>query len=574
MPEEEYTPVEIKEPNPAFARHGDRAVVISETAKYLAGIDQTGKRADLSLARTLISRTISDLQNWEDESEVEWPEESSNQRSEKPILKTKVPDREHPVSKGHSVFPKGVSDFDDFDGLRTVTFATLERLSEEDQIQATEWILRNFDKVRVIDWSDFSVDFIKYLEKSRDRQANVDQLFEHVYSRRSEYTYRIFEGAVEVDNFIDSLWSDINLSLVSKDFLNYLATQDDDDKIRTYLGMWVDQHTFPYAINDVRKLQKEEVDPKIERIGRILLGFEPDDDSVRFHTALDDIYQIVDFEHYPPNISATEHELNLVQQIINEQGSSTIVDMGCGTGRISNGLAARGVENVIGVDHSVDNVKQARLDDTTGSVQYYLGDWEHSGLKNESVSMLMSLGRNATHAERDVEFLKFMDEVSRVLEEGGVLLIDFPNPNIAGYLESKKRYLTMLQNLGIPVDPEDPEHLKSFPYIVDSPDGENMYNRWVPQIGDVAGTIRRMGYDVEIADTEPIANSKGDENIYLLAKKKKTTNKLEGETTKGKFGSIKEVLDYWIGNEQQMKSEHEKDREFVEKIEAQVKSEI
>jgi ubiquinone/menaquinone biosynthesis C-methylase UbiE len=98
---------------------------------------------------------------------------------------------------------------------------------------------------------------------------------------------------------------------------------------------------------------------------------------------------------------------------------STIVDLGCGTGRFSGALAVHFDAELIGVDPSHKMVKQAREKRSHGRVRYQLARAEALPLRSRSVDMVFM----------SMSFHHFVDrplaasECWRVLRAGGVVFI-------------------------------------------------------------------------------------------------------------------------------------------------------
>ena len=80
--------------------------------------------------------------------------------------------------------------------------------------------------------------------------------------------------------------------------------------------------------------------------------------------------------------------MNFVASCVGKQRLNTILDLGCGTGRFSESLAAHFEAEVIGIDPSEKMLDQARRKLRDHRVRYQLGCGEEIPLANESVDLI------------------------------------------------------------------------------------------------------------------------------------------------------------------------------------------
>ena len=111
-----------------------------------------------------------------------------------------------------------------------------------------------------------------------------------------------------------------------------------------------------------------------------------------------------------------------------------------------------------------------------------------------------------------------MKQVYRSLKDDGEFVFDFPDPDKGAYKENRLQLLHSLQQLGLPIDET---FLPKLDYVVDSADGKNLYNRYVPQIDYLKELMAFHGFALEELQRTPIAgdNWLGSENVYFVAKK-------------------------------------------------------
>ena len=80
--------------------------------------------------------------------------------------------------------------------------------------------------------------------------------------------------------------------------------------------------------------------------------------------------------------------MNEIESHLDGQQITEILDLGCGTGRFSEGLAAHFDATVIGIDPSKKMLEQARAKKRDDRVQYFNGHAESIPLRAQSVDMI------------------------------------------------------------------------------------------------------------------------------------------------------------------------------------------
>jgi len=129
------------------------------------------------------------------------------------------------------------------------------------------------------------------------------------------------------------------------------------------------------------------------------------------------------FSSVTTNAERTENELEFIWRALQLQRGEAILDLGCGHGRIANGLAKRGAK-VTGVDVVPVVLDRARADASKigVAVRYLVGDirqLEDIGSFDAVILWFYSFGYHS-----DEENLQVLTAVWRVLKPGGRLLID------------------------------------------------------------------------------------------------------------------------------------------------------
>lgn len=534
----ESVPTHGLELNPVNVRNADIPSIIERAAGLLDSEAPIQLPADV--VKCLVSRGVSEslsLTGREDlMEEVLWIESSEGEYV-RPPANAAESGREY---RGKYKFQNGIGD-DGF-GLLELAFKAIDGLDNDDKRDITDWILKMHHLIpRIGIPGEVNYDFAlaSFINKAQNRAELLGLVMDYVYDNLDEYQYllpyEIVDSGARLNNLL------FNFRYETLDNLpEYLIDQADDIKVKKILGVWVDQMTYPRVINTLRAFVRSHPSDKarLERVGRMLMGAGPDDEAVKFHTNLGEIYGEVDFENYPANIAATEREVEMIMSLLKD--GDVVLDKGCGTGRISNMLAKKLHERnvkaresgekeirvkLFAFDSSEDNIIKAQEDDETHSVDYFLGNWNAVPLGNESVSLVIDLGRNNTHAESPQGLLDGLQGTVRVLKTGGSVLVDWPDPEKGEYLENRINYMMILRSLGIPIDPQNPEHLRNLSYVLDGPDGRegrysHIYNRYVPDMGLVRFIYQTAGLELQELGRQPIEGWRDSENIYFQAIKK------------------------------------------------------
>ena len=111
--------------------------------------------------------------------------------------------------------------------------------------------------------------------------------------------------------------------------------------------------------------------------------------------------------------------MNVIASCVGNQRLKTILDLGCGTGRFSEALAAHFDAEVIGVDPSEKMLGQAQRKLRDGRVRYECGSGEAIPLPNDSVDLVfMSM---SFHHFTDPKLVA--RECRRVLRDGAIALL-------------------------------------------------------------------------------------------------------------------------------------------------------
>lgn len=123
------------------------------------------------------------------------------------------------------------------------------------------------------------------------------------------------------------------------------------------------------------------------------------------------------------NAERTANELEFIWQVLQLRPGQTVLDLGCGHGRIANGLAERGAA-VTGIDAVPLFLERARADAAKAglSVDYREGDMRDLAGLGPFDAVILWFFSFGYHSDDDN--LKVLEAASRVLRPGGMLLID------------------------------------------------------------------------------------------------------------------------------------------------------
>ena len=111
--------------------------------------------------------------------------------------------------------------------------------------------------------------------------------------------------------------------------------------------------------------------------------------------------------------------MNFIASCTGKQRLKTILDLGCGTGRFSESLAAHFDAEVVGIDPSIKMLEQAQLKLRDRRVRYQPGHGEAIPLSNDSVDLIFT----------SMTFHHFADprlvarECRRVLHDGATVVV-------------------------------------------------------------------------------------------------------------------------------------------------------
>ena len=135
-------------------------------------------------------------------------------------------------------------------------------------------------------------------------------------------------------------------------------------------------------------------------------------------------YMVV-YRHRNWEIAAKE--VRKMAQWLHLPPNAAVLDIGCGMGRHSMALSDTGFE-VTGVDLSDTLLDVARQHDHSGKVQWRHGDMRKLPFADASFDATVNLFTSFGYFTLEEDNIQVVQQIRRVLKEGGTFLIDFLNP--------------------------------------------------------------------------------------------------------------------------------------------------
>ena len=126
------------------------------------------------------------------------------------------------------------------------------------------------------------------------------------------------------------------------------------------------------------------------------------------------------------NSKATEIEIGHFLEIAKLKPSDSILDLCCGQGRHSLELAKRGFHFVSGIDRSkyLIRLAKSRAQKSELTIKFSEGDARKIRLPDQAFNCVMIMGNSFGYFEKEHEDLLVLEEVNRLLLEGGLLYLD------------------------------------------------------------------------------------------------------------------------------------------------------
>jgi hypothetical protein len=137
----------------------------------------------------------------------------------------------------------------------------------------------------VLDWDDFNLCLMSFVRESKNPDLVFSKVGDAIYEQADRYHYKLQEyGWSWQESYVDNLVKELTFFQGTGLMLKYLCGLEDGDKTRKLLGIIVDDSSFPEVINSLRNYFNETKDRRATGVGRVLIGADPDDESVDFFT--------------------------------------------------------------------------------------------------------------------------------------------------------------------------------------------------------------------------------------------------------------------------------------------------
>lgn len=328
-------------------------------------------------------------------------------------------------------------------------------------------------------------------------------------------------------------------SLIYRSIPQELVGNPDVDRAVGHLMRWMGMASELNVMrglldqNDLPDSQRAAVGNMVKRV----LGFwgVVADNDAPVHTSLDQLYESIKFEEYKVSLDTAEPRRRMLVELMDSLGipkSARLLDLGSGTGWMTNALRESKYSQTYGIDYSRRHIQVAR--EAYGNY-YAQGDWyklaeevRSSETLPDQMDVILSMGRSLPHTEDEEHFLQVLDQVRGTLDEDGLFVFDMPDSEVGSYQANVQAYRRVLEGFGY-----TPEELADTWIVVDSPDGKNFFNRYTPPMSVVKELLTARGFELLELNVEgavegeqgiireELPNGKGDANIVYACRKKK-----------------------------------------------------
>ena len=231
------------------------------------------------------------------------------------------------------------------------------------------------------------------------------------------------------------------------------------------------------------------------------------------HTSLENLYAKIKFEEYRLSLQLEKQRIGEIITLLAELGihkDDSILDLGSGTGWLVGGLREEGFENAQGLELSDRNIQVAR--ERYGDF-FIQGNWKNIPTQLKDQKVIISKERTLPHVEDESGFYTVLAQVAARLAPDGFFIFDMPNPTKGTYKENLDRYRVAMKKFGY-----SDQELEDFWYVVDSPDGQNFYNRFIPSREKIEEMLNTVGFEIIEERQEEMPDE--NENMLFVCKKR------------------------------------------------------
>ena len=218
----------------------------------------------------------------------------------------------------------------------------------------------------------------------------------------------------------------------------------------------------------------------------------------------------IKFEEYKVNEKMNEGEVVLLEELIEEDEKA--LEMGCGTGRLMKELVKNG-RDVTGYDYTERHaqITKKSIEESGKEAKVFQGDWHNNAVKDESMEVVYSLGRNILHDYSIADQVQLFREANRILKKSGRFIFDIPNRDKGGYKKMVDEYVSEMKK----------RKIKNFRHgtIYDSPDGEHFATRYAYSHEDIGELAKMSGFHIVEVKKFELETGQDDENWYYVLEK-------------------------------------------------------
>ncbi|MBW6441493.1 class I SAM-dependent methyltransferase [Patescibacteria group bacterium] len=304
----------------------------------------------------------------------------------------------------------------------------------------------------------------------------------------------------------------------------FLTQEDLDSEARLKIAVET-MNVFGVVSTIEGLLLNAENNPDVLETVRTIQG----ESGAKVMTTLSAVYQAVEFRKYAlNNEKQTKAEVERIRLIVEDYASKKgippekvkIADIGAGTGRHSILLHEQGLD-VTAYEYEEKHVHQIKED--APNLKVVQVDWHNMPLPKateksfDNPEIMFCLGRTILHNNTPEKMARFFDEMHRILQKGGEMIIDIPEiPEIAEssddeYSSNTRDYSAHLESLGVL-----PQRARN---IYDGPDELHKYNRMAMTRFQFESYAKLFGFKVQKLDTVPIGKEGLFDNSYYKIEK-------------------------------------------------------
>ncbi|MCA9392364.1 class I SAM-dependent methyltransferase, partial [candidate division WWE3 bacterium] len=403
------------------------------------------------------------------------------------------------------------TEFADRDAIITVLRKVVGKLSPSDRGELTTFVLRNHDVL------------LNCLEI--DNQYSLYKLLVTGIPEESDAALAVGDAIksylITTEDYEDL--SPLYYMSIPNEHMHMLyrslaADPSRDEIVFPVLGRFLREYPnhLPHILNDLYETRNMTAisDEEREGIDQILANLMGLSDETNAVLESEEMYNIFRMEDYDTSNKTREFRSKMLDETLQKYQitkEGVFVDIASGTGWLEDDMKNLGYSHTVGLDFTFRHAQIAHEKSGQAVAQ---ADWKALPLKSEAAKVVTCLGRSLPECEGPTVFSKTLGEISRVLEPGGLAIVDMPDPAKGDYAKRLESYRAHMLKFGVPES-----ELDSFFYEISSPDGVHFNDRFIPPREDIEFDLEMQGLEVLEVIEEPIPNSNGDVNLVFITRK-------------------------------------------------------